>query len=143
MKVSDCMCHTVELSRPDDAIAKAAKTMAEIDAGCLPVSQDDRLIGFVTDRDIAIRGIGKGLGPDTPVSEVMTHEVRYCFDDEDIEDVLSIMADLQVRRLPVLNRDKRLVGIVSITDLAVMEKAEAGQALRDISRPSALHSQTL
>lgn len=143
MKVKECMCHSVQLTQPDDTIGQAARTMAEIDAGCLPVSEGDRLVGVVTDRDIAIRGIGKDLGPDTPVRDVMTNEVRYCFDDEDVEDVLATMADLQVRRLPVLDREKRLVGIVSITDLAVMEKEEAGQALRDISRPSALHSQSL
>lgn len=143
MKIRDCMCHTVELTRPEDTIATAARTMAEIDAGCLPVSENDRLVGVLTDRDIAIRAIGKDLGPQTPVRDVMSNEVRYCYEDQDVEDALSTMADLQLRRLPVLNRDKRLVGIVSITDLAVMEKEEAGQALRDISRPSALHSQSL
>jgi CBS domain-containing protein len=143
MKVKDCMCHTVELVSPDSTIRNAARMMADIDAGILPVSDGDRLVGVITDRDIAIRGVGKGLSPDATVSETMTQEVRYCFEDDDVEDVLDNMADLQVRRLPVVNHDKRLVGIVSISDLSVMEKAEAGKALRDISRPSSLHSQSL
>lgn len=143
MKVRDCMCHEVELMAPDETIQSAARKMADIDAGILPVSADDRLVGVLTDRDIAIRAVGKGLPPQTAVRDVMSSEVRYCYDDEDVDDVLDTMADLQVRRLPVVNRDKRLVGIVSISDLAVMEKAEAGRALRDISRPSALHSQSL
>lgn len=143
MKVKDCMCHNVELVAPDSTIQSAARMMAEIDAGILPVSEGDRLVGVITDRDIAIRGVGKGLTPQATVREAMSPEVRYCFEDDDVDDVLENMADLQVRRLPVLNHDKRLVGIVSISDLSVMEKAEAGKALRDISRPSALHSQSI
>jgi len=116
--------------------------MAEIDAGFLPVRENDRLVGIVTDRDIAIRGVAKGLPPDAEVRQVMSDEIRYCFEDDDAEDVLANMGEIQVRRLPVLNRDKRLVGIVSITDLAGNgDAAQAGEALSEIARPSALHSQ--
>jgi CBS domain-containing protein len=98
---------------------------------------------MVTDRDIAVRGIGAGKGPDTKVGEVMTHEVRYCFDDETIEDVCENMADIQVRRLPVVNRRKRLVGIVSLADIvSTTASKDAGEALEGITRPSALHNQS-
>ena len=115
--------------------------MAEIDAGVLPVGENDRLVGMITDRDIAIRGVAEGCSPDARVRDVMSQEVKYCFDDADAEDVLESMAGIQVRRMPVINHDKRLVGIVSITDIAKEEEREAGEALRDITRPSALHSQ--
>ena len=98
--------------------------MLAIDAGLLPVGDDDRLLGTITDRDIAVRAIAEGKGPKTPVSEVMSQDVRYCFEDEDSAHVAQSMGELQVRRLPVLNRDKRLVGILSLADLA---KAERGQ----------------
>jgi len=143
MKVKECMTRDVETISPEDSIQQAATAMAQIDAGILPVSENDRLVGLVTDRDIAVRGVGAGLRPDAKVREVMSPEVRYCFDDAEVEDVLDNMADIQLRRLPVVNHDKQLVGIVSISDLAFLETAEAGKALSDISRPSALHSQTL
>jgi CBS domain-containing protein len=126
---------------PRDSIRQAAVVMAQIDAGVLPVANDERLVGIITDRDIAIRAIGNGLGADTKVDQVMTHEVRYCFEYDDIGQVLDNMADVQLRRLPVLDEDKRLAGIVSLSDMALMDKQEAGQALSDIARPSALHSQ--
>ncbi|TGS81019.1 CBS domain-containing protein, partial [Mesorhizobium sp. M2D.F.Ca.ET.178.01.1.1] len=90
----------------------------KLDAGVMPVGENDRLVGMITDRDMVIRGIALGKGPDTKVRDVMSQEVRYCFDDEDVDHVLANMGDLQVRRLPVLNRDKRLVGIISLGDLA-------------------------
>lgn len=141
MKVSECMSRDVRMIGPQDSIQDAAVAMAEIDAGVLPVASDERLVGIITDRDIAIRAVGNGLTADTPVDEVMTHEVRYCFADDEIQQVLDNMADVQVRRLPVLDSAKRLQGIVSLSDMALMEKRDAGQALSDIARPSALHSQ--
>lgn len=141
MKISECMTTDVRVVAPDDSIQSAAWIMGEIDAGILPVTENDRLIGFVTDRDIAVRGVANGATYETPVSDVMTREVRYCFHDEDAADVLDTMADLQLRRMPVLDRDKRLVGIVSISDIAVDEAREAGRALGNITRPSSLHSQ--
>src|SRR5213078_112722 len=100
-------------------VQKAAKTMAELDAGVLPVGENDHLIGMITDRDIAICGIAQGKGPKTKVRDVMTEDVKYCFDDQEVEEVTRNMADIQVRRLPVLNRDKRLVGILSLGDVAI------------------------
>lgn len=116
--------------------------MAEIDAGAMPVGENDRLIGMITDRDIAIRAIGAGKGPDTPVRDVMSTEVKYCFEDEDLDHVAKNMADIRVRRLPVVNRDKRLVGIVSLGDLAVKEKKAATKAVSGVSQPGGPHSQS-
>jgi CBS domain-containing protein len=141
MKISECMTTDVRIISPDDSIQSAAWIMGEIDAGILPVTEDERLIGFVTDRDIAVRGVANGATCDTPVRDVMTREVLYCYQDDAAADVLDTMADLQLRRMPVLDRDKRLVGIVSISDIAVDEAREAGKALGDITRPSSLHSQ--
>ena len=90
---------------------------------------------------MAIRGVAEGCGPSAKVGDVMSREVKYCFDDADADDVLENMAEIQVRRMPVVNHDKRLVGIVSISDLAKEESREAGQALGEIARPSGLHSQ--
>jgi CBS domain-containing protein len=137
------MSRDVRIANPDETLREAAKMMAKIDAGVLPVGQDDRLVGMITDRDIAIRGIAAGKGPDAKVGEVMSAEVKYCFEDEDVDDVLHNMGDIQVRRLPVLNRDKRLVGIISLGDLATNgETEDAGEALSNISRPGGQHSQT-
>jgi len=114
MKVAQAMTREVRLTNPDESLRQAAQVMAKLDAGVLPVGENDRLVGMITDRDIAIRGIAEGKGPDAKVREVMTADVKYCFDDQDVEEVTSNMADIQVRRLPVLNRDKRLVGILSL-----------------------------
>lgn len=143
MKISQCMTHDVEIVTPESTLQTAARIMALIDAGILPVRKGDRLMGVITDRDIAIRAVGAGLAPDACVGDVMTREIKYCYEDEDIDDVLENMADLQLRRMPVLNREKRLVGIVSLSDLAVEQRTEAGRALSHISRPSALHSQII
>lgn len=143
MKVSEKMTRNVRLARPDDTIRDVARTMAEIDAGAMPVAEDDRLVGMVTDRDIAVRAVAQGKGPDTRVREVMTAEVKYCFEDEDIEHVARDMGKIQVHRLPVVNRDKRLVGIISLGDIALGEGAQpAGEAVAGISRPGGQHSQT-
>jgi CBS domain-containing protein len=143
MKVSETMTRDVRVASPNDSIQQAARMMAEIDAGVLPVGENDRLVGMITDRDIAIRGVAEGKGPDAKVRDVMTADVRYCFDDQDLEEVTRNMADIQVRRLPVLNRDKRLVGIVSLGDIATSREAEeAGEALSGISRPGGEHSQS-
>ena len=142
MKVRDVMSTDVRIANPDQTIQQAAQMMAEIDAGALPVGENDRLIGMITDRDIAIRAVARGRGPDTPVREAMTPEVEYCFEDDDIEDVAEKMSALQVRRLPVLNREKRLVGIVSLGDIARHEEDTAGEAINEISQPGGPHSQS-
>ena len=141
MKVRECMSRDVAVGHPRQTIAEAARMMAEKDAGSLPVGDNDRLVGVITDRDIAIRAVAKGLGGDTPVATVMSREVLYCFDDEDTQHVCQNMSDIQVRRLPVMNRDKRLVGIVSLSDLARKE-ANTAKALRGIARPSEQHNQS-
>jgi CBS domain-containing protein len=143
MKVSEKMTRNVHLVSPDDTIQQAARIMSEHDTGVLPVSQDDRLIGMITDRDIALRGVAQGKGVDTKVREVMTPDVKYCFGDEDLEHVACNMGWQQVRRLPVMNRDKRLVGILSLGDMVVGENPHlAGAAMAGISRPGGPHSQT-
>lgn len=142
MKISEVMTRDVRLAHEDTTIQQAARMMEEIDSGFLPVADSDHLIGMVTDRDIAIRGVGDGKSPETHVSDVMTRDVKYCFDDDDIGDVARNMSDIQVRRLPVINREKRLVGVVSIGDLAVDHAAIAGEALSGISEPTGQHSQS-
>ena len=144
MKVKDVMTTNVRLANPDQTIAEAARLMIECDAGVLPVGEDDRLVGMITDRDIAIRAVAKDLPPDTLVREVMTKEVLYCFEDEALEHVADNMGEQRVRRLPVLNREKRLVGILSFGDLAGVTKPKtSGQAIAAISRPGGPHDQTL
>ena len=141
MQVKECMTREVRVISPEDTIERAAQLMGQIDAGVLPVSENDRLVGMITDRDIAIRGVAEGCGPSARVRDVMSREVKYCFDDSETDEVLDNMAEIQVRRMPVVDHDKRLVGIVSIGDLAKEESRETGKALSDIARPSGLHSQ--
>ncbi|KRA62369.1 inosine-5-monophosphate dehydrogenase [Caulobacter sp. Root655] len=143
MRVSDCMTRGVEITNPQETIRDAARMMVECDAGALPVGENDRLVGVITDRDIAVRAVAEGKGPDARVGDVMSAEVRYCFEDDDVDEVLRNMGELQLRRLPVLSRDKRLVGIVSLSDLAAIRAAgPVGAALADIARPGGEHSQT-
>jgi CBS domain-containing protein len=143
MKVREVMSRDVRLASPNDSIRDAARMMREIDAGSIPVGENDRLVGMITDRDIAVRAVAEGREPDTPIREAMSHDIRYAFDDEDIEDVCEKMADQQVRRLPVLDREKRMVGIVSLGDLARKTDGagEAAHALHGIAQPGGRHSQ--
>lgn len=144
MKVRDAMTHDVRMTNPDETILQAAQAMADLDAGILPVADHDHLVGMITDRDIAIRGIAMGKGPEAKVRDVMTSDVKYCFDDEEIDDVCRNMGDIQVRRLPVLNHSKRLVGILSLGDIAVAHaNGSAGEALSGISRRGGEHNQTV
>lgn len=143
MKVSEAMTRGVTVASPKQSICEAAKLMAECDTGALPVGENDRLVGVITDRDIAIRAVARNLPPNTPVREVMSKEVLYCFEDEDIDHVAENMGEQQIRRLPVVSRDKRLVGIVSLGDLARKTKPKtAGEAVAAISRPGGPHDQT-
>jgi CBS domain-containing protein len=143
MNIKDCMTRHVRTVSPDETLADAARAMADSDIGILPVAQGDRLVGMISDRDIAIRGVGRGKGPDTQVRDIMTSEVLYCFEDDDIEEVLENMGEMQVRRLPVLNPEKRLVGIVSLSDLADGSEEPAGEALCLIARQGGMHTQSL
>lgn len=118
MKISEIMSRDVTLTTPDESIREAARKMREIDAGILPVSEGDRLVGMITDRDLAIRALADGRSPDTPVREVMSTDIRYLFEDETAESLGDNIEDNRLRRFPVVNRDKRLVGIVSVGDLA-------------------------
>jgi CBS domain-containing protein len=102
MKVSEAMSREVRIVTPDDTICEAAKAMAAIDVGALPVGDDERLVGMITDRDIAVRAVAAGKSPDTPVREVMTADLCYCFDDDNIDDIAEDMSANQVRRLPVV-----------------------------------------
>ena len=133
MRIAEIMSRDVHIARPTDSIQHAARVMAEIEAGALPVGEDDRLVGMLTDRDIAVRAVAAGLGPDCPVREVMTHDVKYVYEDETIDDLARNIAILQVRRLPVLSRDKRLVGIVSLSDLAATPVIESVRDERLVS----------
>jgi len=143
MRVSEAMSREVRLANPRQSIREVAKIMAEIDAGAMPVSENDRLVGMITDRDIAIRAVALGKGPDTPVGEVMSSEqVLYCYDDEDLDHVAKNMGEERVRRLPVVNRDKRLVGIVSLGDVAASEKGAAAKAVSGVSQHGGPHSQS-
>jgi CBS domain-containing protein len=118
MLVREIMTPDVELAAPDDTIQTAAKLMADSNAGALPVGENDRLVGMVTDRDIAVRAVAQGKAPDRcRVREVMSQKILYVFEDDTAEDAARQMRELEVRRLPVMNRQKRLVGIVSLTDL--------------------------
>ena len=142
MKIGKLMTRDVTLAEPGWSIKDAAVAMAAVDCGFIPVRENDRLVGMITDRDIAIRAVAEGKGPETKVRDIMSSEVKYCFEDEEISDVARNMADIQVRRLPVLNRDKRLVGVVSLGDLATAGEAaddEAEIALTGISEPRHVH----
>jgi len=143
MKVRDCMSHDVQVANPRQTIAEAARMMAECDAGVLPVGESDRLVGMITDRDIVVRAVAKNLGPNTAIRDAMSNDqVLYCFEDDDVADVAENLAEQQVRRLPVLNRDKRLVGIISIGDIAKAAERKAGAAVAGITRPGGKHDQT-
>lgn len=138
MKVNEIITHDPEVIRPETALIEAAQKMKSLDIGMLPVCDGDRLVGVITDRDITVRGVAQGYDPKTArVQEVMTPEVIYCFDDEDVKEAAKKMEEKQVRRLPVLNREKRLVGIVSLGDLAVRTGKEklAGEVLERVSEP--------
>jgi FOG: CBS domain len=138
MKVNEIITHDPEVIRPETALIEAAQKMKSMDIGMLPVCDGDRLVGVITDRDIAVRGVAQGYDPKTArVQEVMTPEVIYCFDDEDVKEAAKKMEEKQVRRVPVLNREKRLVGIVSLGDLAVRTGKEklAGEVLERVSEP--------
>lgn len=142
MKISDAMSRDVQIAAPNHSIREAARLMSTLDVGCLPVGENDRLVGIITDRDIAVRAVAEGRSPDTQVRDIMSTDVKYCFDDQSVEEVARNMADIQVRRLPVLNRSKRLVGIVSLGDLALDTDEPAAEALHGISRPGGQHSQS-
>jgi CBS domain-containing protein len=137
MQVQQIMTRDVILADPNMTIRDAARKMRADNIGAIPVGENDRLIGVVTDRDITMRAVAEDRSPGTTsVRDVMSEHVYYCFEDDDVEEAAQIMADHQVRRLPVLNRDKRLVGVVALADIGRDEPEAAQTALEGISEPS-------
>lgn len=143
MKVKDIMTASVDSIEATDTIAYAARRMAEDDVGALPVLSDGKLVGIVTDRDIAVRGVAGGIAPQAPIARVMSDSVASCSQDDDIETVLALMSSEQVRRLPVCDDRDQVVGIVALADMAEHDpdKEEVGELLADICEPSGLHCQ--
>lgn len=134
--VSEIMSTDVQVIEPQDTLRHAARLMQDRDVGALPVWDGNRLLGMLTDRDITIRCVAVGLDPaQTCVSDVMTADVEFCTSDQDTEEVMRLMGDQQVRRLPVLNAEGKLVGIVSLGDLAVRQNGHIDQTVREISEP--------
>lgn len=142
MKISEVMTRDVRTVRPDQTAQEAASFMLSDDTGSMPVSDGDRLLGMITDRDIAVRGVANGHGPDTPVSELMTNDVVCARDTDDVEEVASKMSSAQVRRMPIVDSSDRICGIVSLGDLSREADPEtADQALQGVSAPGGQHSQ--
>jgi CBS domain-containing protein len=140
MLLREIMSRDVEVIRPDATIQDAAQRMRSLDVGSLPVCDGERLVGVITDRDITVRATAEGSDPSTrQVRDVMTDDVVYCFEDQDVEEAARLMSERQIRRLVILNRDKRLVGIVAMADLAVGTDDEemSGEVLEAVSEPSA------
>lgn len=135
--VSDIMTRNVSVIPPQESLRAAAQRMKELDIGVLPVCDGERLLGMLTDRDITIRGVADGLDSESAcVSDVMSPNVEFCTADQDSEEVMRLMGDKQIRRLPVVDTDKKLVGIVSLGDLATRQAGHIDQAVREISEPT-------
>ncbi len=137
-QVSEVMTRGVRTMSPDESIMKAAQAMDELDVGVIPVCDGESLIGVVTDRDIVLRGVAQGCKvEETPLSDVMSRDAMWCYEDQSVEEVAEEMRDMQIRRVPVLDRDKHLVGMLSLGDIATKADEElAGDALEGISTPS-------
>ncbi len=145
MKAADVMSSSVRSIEPTESIADAAHLMGELDIGVLPVVDSGKLVGILTDRDIAVRGFGPGLHSGSPVFRIMTSDVKTCSVDDDLDRVLQRMAEEQVRRMPICSNSGEIVGIISVGDLAERDpdKDEVTEALKDICRQGGLHSQEL
>lgn len=142
MKVSEVMTSDVQTVTPDQSAREAASFMLRAEAGSIPVTEGDRVIGMITDRDIAVRGVAEGRGPDTPVRDLMTDHIICARRDDDVQEVAQRMSEQQVRRLPVLDDEDRLCGIVSLGDLARESRGEeAHSALEGVSQPGGQHEQ--
>lgn len=137
MQIQEIMTRNVDIADPKMAISDVARKMRDENIGSLPVGENDRLIGVVTDRDIVVRGVAeeKAAGT-TSVRDVMSEGVFYCFEDEDTQKAAEVMAEHQVHRLPILNRDKRLVGIIALADLGRSEGGPTQRAISGISQPT-------
>jgi CBS domain-containing protein len=137
--VSEIMTRDVRAMSPNDSLVQAAKAMEELNVGVVPVCEGETLIGVVTDRDITVRGVAQGRAfADTRLSDIMSRDLHWCSENQDIEEVLRDMSQYQVRRLPVVDRDKHLVGMVTIGDIAAKtHRPDVGDTLGDISEPAA------
>jgi len=137
-QLKDVMSRGVQVISPDSTIREAARKMREGDFGMMPVGENDRMIGAITDRDIAIRAVAEGKDPDTRVRDVMSEDIVWAYEDASVEEAAELMSEHQIRRLPIVNRDKRLVGIVALGDFAVeaSDIEPAAEALTEISQPS-------
>jgi CBS-domain-containing membrane protein len=134
--ISEVMTRDVNVVSPDDTVQKAAQAMRDWNVGALPVCNGKRLVGMITDRDITIRAAAEGQAPDAVrVSEIMSNEVQWCFEDQTVGEVLQQMGDQQLRRIPVINRNMELAGMVSLGDLATTEGVDTDSTLEDISAP--------
>jgi len=137
-ELKDLMSRDVQVISPDETIKEAAQQMHKGNFGMMPVGENDRMIGTISDRDIVIRAVAEGKDPSTKVHEVMSEGIVWAYEEDSVDDAVKLMSDHQIRRLPIVNADKRLVGIVALGDLAV-ESADieiAGEALSDISKPT-------
>ena len=136
-KISDFMTRNVQVVRPDESLQRAAQVMDELNVGSLPVCDKSGLVGIITDRDITVRATAAGLAPGaTTVSDVMTDNARWCTTEQSVSEAMEQMADVQIRRLPVLDAERQVVGIVSLGDLATRHSGHVAAALRRISDPS-------
>ena len=135
-KISEVMTTNVKVVRPNETVQNAARLMAELDVGAIPVCDGKRLQGMITDRDITIRATAEGRGGETKVKEVMTQDVVWCTEEDDTQEVLQRMGESQIRRIPVVDQDKNLVGIVALGDLAIEDEENVDETLRDISMPA-------
>jgi CBS domain-containing protein len=133
IRIQEAMTRHVHITNPSQSIRDAACMMAEVEAGAISVGEDDRLVGMITDRDIAIRAVALGKGPETPVRDIMGPGVCSCFEDQEVDEVAVNMADVKLRRLPEFNRDERLVGIISLGEIALADDAS-------VSEPGGEHS---
>jgi len=139
LNIESVMTSEVAVVNPQDTVRSAAETMKRLDVGSAPVCNGRTLVGMITDRDIAVRAVAEGRNPQsTTVEQVMTRDVVYCFADQDVQEVADAMAASQVRRMPILNRQHELVGIVSLGDLAVdvADDEMSGEVLEEVSQPS-------
>ncbi len=141
-QIKDVMSSNFKWMAPDSPISQVAQQMRDMDCGFMPLAENDKMIGMITDRDITVRAIAEGKDANTPARDVMTAKTYYCYDDQDVEEVCNNMGEIQVRRLPVVNRDKRLVGIVSMGDLAQSaSRPNVGQTQQQITAGVQEHKQ--
>ena len=137
-RISEVMTRNVRVLSPQDTLQRAAQAMDELNVGVVPVCDGDKLVGMLTDRDITVRAVAGGMDCAAPIEGVMTDQVRWCFEDQQVDEVMQQLGDVQIRRMPVVDRQQRLVGIVSLGDLATRhaDGQEVSHTLESISSPS-------